>query len=59
MDAKFSGKTALHYAAAAGKMNIVEVLLEMGANKECEVSSSLPNALVMPIIIQTLCYDSV
>ena len=37
MDAKFSGKTALHCAAAAGKMNVVEALIELGANLECEV----------------------
>ena len=37
MDAKFTGKTALHCAAAAGKMNVVEALLELGANIECEV----------------------
>jgi ankyrin repeat protein len=37
VDAKFTGKTALHCAAAAGKMNVVEALLELGANIECEV----------------------
>lgn len=37
MDAKFTGKTALHCAAAAGKTNVAEALLELRANLECQV----------------------
>ena len=37
VDAKYSGKTALHCAAAAGKLTIVETLLELGANIEAQV----------------------
>ena len=40
MDAKYTGKTALHCAAAAGKVNVVEALVELRANLECEVHSS-------------------
>ena len=41
MNAKFSGKTPLHFAVAAGKTAIVEALLEMGANIESEVRYAL------------------
>ena len=37
MDARFSGKTALHCAAAAGKTTVVEALVDLGANLESEV----------------------
>ena len=39
MDAKYCHKTALHCAAAAGKVNVVEALLELQANIESKVSS--------------------
>ena len=41
VNAKFSGKTPLHCAVAAGKTAIVEALLEMGANIESEVRCGL------------------
>jgi ankyrin repeat protein len=41
VNARSSGKTALHCAVAAGKMNVAEALLELGANIECEDEEGL------------------
>ena len=50
VDVKFTGKTALHCATAAGKVNIVESLLELGANLECEVYTCVSTHCSMHII---------
>ena len=48
VNAKFSGKTPLHFAVAAGKTAIVEALLEMGANIESEVRYGSSLFLITP-----------